>query len=299
MKKYFTINNGLKIYKSFKLAHFTTFKIGGRAEFFCIPRSANDIKSAIKFAEEKNLKKFILGGGSNVLISDKGLNGLVISVNKLNKIWIDRNFLITEAGAEIDKVSYYALKKSLSGLEFAGGLPGSIGGAVYMNAKAYGSSMSEIVHSVTVIDKKGKIIKLKNKDIGFSYKNSIFMNNGDLFIYSIELKLSKGDKKKIKELYNKNKNDRKLKGQYDFPSAGCIFKNDYELNLVIGRLIEEMGLKGTRIGDAMISYKHANFIINKGHAKTEDVKRLIELVEKKVFEEKGIKLHREIRLLGF
>ena len=290
----------LKIYQNFNISRFSTFKIGGKAEFFCMPESFKEIQDAISFAEKNNLKIYIIGGGANILFSDGLLNGLIISTKKLNKCCIENNFVTADSGISIDQLNKSVIKKSLSGLEFSSGLPGTLGGAVYMNARAYGKELADIVENVNVLDKKNrKIIDLKKQNLGFSYKKSVFMENPDYIIVSAVLKLSKGIKKVIKELYKKNKKDRIAKRQFEFPSAGCVFQNDYEKNIVTGRLIEELGLKGFKIGGAEISMHHGNFIINKDRAKAAHVKELIEYIEKIVYEKKGIELKREIRLLGF
>jgi UDP-N-acetylmuramate dehydrogenase len=299
MTNYYQTNHKLKINKSHKLAYLTTFKIGGLAKYFVEPKSKEQLKEAFLFAEKNNIKKYIIGGGANLLISDKGLDGLVISTRKLMKCRIKNDLITAECGISIKNLNKKILKHSLTGLEFTGGLPGSLGGAVYMNARAYGSQLSDVVETVLVIKEDGTEINLSNNELKFSYKNSIFMHNHDLFIYSVNLKLKKDNKKQIKKNYKKNINDRKFKGQYLYPSAGCTFKNDYNLNIVVGKLIDSLGLKGMKIGDAMVYQNHANFIVNINKAKADDVKKLIELVEKKVYEEKGIKLHREVRLLGF
>jgi UDP-N-acetylmuramate dehydrogenase len=168
-----------------------------------------------------------------------------------------------------------------------------------MNAKAYGSEFSKVVESVDVVNENFELETLTDQNLDFSYKNSIFMKRKNLFIFKIKLKLFKDAKNIIYNRYLNNLNDRKIKGQFDFPSAGCIFKNNYDIGIPSGKIIEDLGLKGFRIGDAQIYEKHANFIINKNKAKSEDVLKLIEFIEKQVFEKKGIKLEREVQLLGF
>lgn len=276
----------------------TTLKIGGKARFFCSPGSLNEIIECIKFSEKNKLKFFFVGGGSNLLISDNGINGLVISTERLKKIDVNNDEIILESGVSIDNLNKKALKNSLTGLEFSSGLPGSIGGAVYMNARAYGGEFSKVVKEVEVLTYDGKLKTFNEKDLNYSYKKSIFMKD-DFFIYKIKLKLKKGNLKEIRDRYLQNYLDRKTKSQYKFPSAGCVFKNDYDLNLICGKLLDEMGLKGTKYGGALVPDFHANFIINYKHAKADDVKKLIEHIEKKVMEEKGIKLEREIKLMGF
>jgi UDP-N-acetylmuramate dehydrogenase len=299
MKKYYQKNFKLKIYSSYKLSKLTTFKLGGSAEFFCKPRSLTELKRAFRFAIENNLKCHIIGGGSNLLISNKGVKGLVISTAKLNKISINNEKVIALCGSSVKKINKRLIKYSLSGMEFSGGLPGSIGGAVYMNARAYGGEFSDIVESVKALDIQGNEYLFNNQELNFSYKKSLFMDRRDLFIYSIILKLKKGNKKDIKLRYKRNIDDRKQKGQFDYPSAGCVFKNDYSTNTPAGRLIDELGLKGFQIGGARVYDKHANFIINKDKANPDDVVNLINFIEKKAAQEKKIKLEREIVLLGF
>ena len=289
----------IKIYKSYKLASLTTLKIGGRAEYFCMPNSISQVKDAYLFAKDNNLKTYIIGNGSNILISDHGLKGLVISTKKLNKYSFNKNIIVAEAGISVNKLNKKIIKHSLTGMEFTGGLPGSIGGAVFMNARAYGREMSNIVSLVCAIKKNEELLHFTNSQINFSYKQSIFENEQNLFILSVTLELKKSTFKKIKSLYKQNKKDRIKKGQFKFPSAGCIFKNNYDMGIPSGKIIDEVGLKGKKIGGAQISENHGNFIINTNNAKAEDIKKLIELIEEKVYKEKGIKLQREIRLLGF
>jgi UDP-N-acetylmuramate dehydrogenase len=288
-----------KIRKDVNLSNFSTFKIGGKADFFCAPSNFDEIRDAFLFAKEHGLATFILGGGANILISDNGFRGLIISTKNLVKTVIDGENAEAESGIMIDKLNVKLTKKSLSGMEFSGGLPGSLGGAIFMNAKAYGSDFAGITDHVEIINENLEIEMLQRKDMDFSYKKSIFMRRKGIFIYRIGMKLRHGLKNEIKLLYNKNSDDRKNKGQFTFPSAGCVFKNNYDIGIPSGKIIEEMGLKGMKIGGAEIYEKHANFIINKNNAKASDVLDLINLIELKVYEAKGIKLEREVQLLGF
>jgi UDP-N-acetylmuramate dehydrogenase len=289
----------LKIFKSYNIARHTNFKIGGKALFYCEPASADEIQSAYSFAEENRLQVYVIGGGSNILVSDAGINGIVLSTKKLNKIKITGAILTADSGAAIKEINKKLKKASLSGMEFTSGLPGSIGGAVYMNARAYGKEISQVIQSVTAIDSKGKIFRLKHNDLKYSYKKSFFMKKKDLIILSASFNLKKGDGREISELYREYYKDRLAKCQFKYPSAGCVFKNDSSKNIIAGKLIDELGLKQKRIGGAEVSKNHANFIINKHKAKASDVLKLIEFIEKKAYEEKGIKLEREVELLGF
>lgn len=251
----FYINN---IKKNILLAPYTTFKIGGKAKYFYEAKNREDLIKAIKWAKAaKGLPYFILGGGSNILISDKGFDGLVIKLS------------IGNAGVLLSKLVDESIKAGLTGLEWAVGIPGTVGGAVKGNASAFGVSMSDIVKSVK-----------RYKDI----------------ILSVELELKKGNRKKSQKLIQEYLEYRKKSQPMEFPSAGCIFKNpegDFA-----GRLIDQCGLKGTKIGKAMISKKHGNFIVNQGNAKAADVKKLIDLCKKKVKQKFGIELEEEIEYVG-
>jgi UDP-N-acetylmuramate dehydrogenase len=289
----------MKIKKNIPLSKFTTFRIGGNADFFSMPENQSDIITSLDFAKQRGLKCFVMGGGANLLISDDGFRGMVISTMKLKKVKIDGVSVLAESGVSVDALNAKLIRHSLSGMEFSSGLPGSLGGSIYMNAKAYGSEFSGITEYVEIINEKLVPEKLFKTELEYAYKSSIFMKRSGIFIYRIALKLNKEDKKEISISCEKNKNDRKIKGQFDYPSAGCIFKNSYDLGIPTGKIIEELGLKGTSIGGAEVFSFHANFIINRNNATATDVVKLIELIEKKVYEEKGIRLEREVQLLGF
>lgn len=285
------------IKKNIDLRQFTTFKIGGKAEYYSAPEDIEEVKYSLGFANDKGLKVIIIGGGSNLLISDDGVEGVVIHTAGLNKYKVDGASLTTESGLSVEKLNEIALSHSLSGLEFSGGLPGSIGGACYMNARSYGGEYADVVKEVTVVDAEGNASVVDKNNVKYSYKYSAFMDS-NYFIYDIKLELKRGDSSIIKENYLKNMNDRKTKGQFDFPSAGCVFKNNYQFGVSSGKIIEDAGLKGLVIGGAKISEKHANFLINNGDARAADVLKLIKFIENEVLEKKGIKLERELRIIG-
>jgi len=259
----------LNFKENVSLAEYTTFKIGGPAKYFLVVNNKDDLNEAVKFAKNKHLPHFILGGGSNLLISDHGFNGVIIKIQNTKYEIIDTK-IITDAGVELNTLVNSSIKNSLTGLEWAIGIPGTIGGAVKVNASAYNQDIKKLVKNIEKID--GTII-------------------------SIELELKKGDKNKslklIKEYIQKRKNTQPL----EYASAGCIFKNIPGKGA--GRLIDQAGLKGTKIGDAMVSEKHANFIINLGNAKSEDVIKLIELIKKVVKEKYNVNLEKEINYLCF
>jgi len=259
----------MDIKQDIALSPYTTFKIGGPAKYFVVAKSNKDLEEAVDFAKSKNLPYFILGGGSNLLVSDDGFNGLVILME--NNQWkIDGNKIIAEAGVKLGDLVKASIENELTGLEWAIGIPGTIGGAVKVKASAFGQNMAELVKDIK--EKHGTII-------------------------SVELELKKGNKKTSQELIKEYTEKRKKTQPLEYPSAGCIFKNIPGQGA--GRLIDQAGLKGTKIGQAMVSDKHANFIINLGGAKSEDVIKLIKLVKKTIKQKYKIDLQEEIQYLGF
>lgn len=278
----------MRFKKNVLLKNYTTFKIGGAAKYFYTAKTKTELIEAIKKAKKIKLPFFILGGGSNLLVSDKGFNGLVIKFGQ--------------------SLSSYVSK----GLEWAVGIPGTIQGGVYGNAGAFGKSMKDVVESIEVFDTKTEKIKIfKNKDCRFSYRNSIFRKKKNLIVLSVKIKnrASEGseDEEEDKVLFaSKKSNTKKIKQYLDykkqtqplnFPSAGSIFKNPK--GFLAGEIIERCGLKGKKIGKVKISEKHANFIVNLGNGKAKDVRKLINLVKKKVKNKFKINLKEEIQYLGF
>ena len=259
----------IKIQKNIPLAQYTTFKIGGPARYFFVAKNTQDLIKAVEFAQEKNLPFFILGGGSNLLVSDEGFDGLVIKANN-NQLTINNNKIIAEAGVKLNDLIRTSIEVGLTGLEWAIGIPGTIGGAVKCQARAFGQSISELVKDVKKTDE---------------------------IILSVELLLKKGNKKKSQQLIKEYLRKRKDSQPLDYPSAGCIFKNP--AGQFAGQLIEHGGLKGKQIGQAMISQRHANFIINLGNAQAKDVRKLIQLIKKSVNKNFKINLEEEIEYLGF
>ena len=259
----------IEVKENVLLADYTTFKIGGPARYFFIAKNKQDLIKAIEFAKNKHLTFFILGGGSNLLVSDNGFKGVVIKIQNQD-YRIDGTRIITDAGVELNTLVNLSIDNSLTGLEWAIGIPGTIGGAVKVNASAFGQNIKELVKNIKKINK---------------------------IIISVELDLKKGNKedslKIIKEYIQKRKNTQPL----EYASAGCIFKNTSGQGA--GRLIDQAGLKGTKVGQAMISEKHANFIINLGGAKSDDVINLIKLVKQTIKDKFNLELEEEIQYLGF
>jgi len=301
----------LKIKKNIILSSCTTFRIGGRAKYFFSAQNKKEIIQAVNWAKKKNLDFFILGGGSNILVSDSGFDGLVIRLDNKN-YKVNGNIVSVEAGMPLNELVKISIDNNLSGLEWAVGIPGTIGGAICGNTGAFGHSISDFILSVEIL--KNKEIKiLQKEDCSFSYRNSLFKNNRNIVILSAKFKLKKDNKKKSKEMLAKYLNQRKITQPVE-PSAGCIFKNPFctdlskinkklapikDNRISAGWLIEECGLKGYKIGQAQISKKHANFIINCGQAKAEDVIILISLTKQKVRDRFNIQLEEEIKYVGF
>jgi len=282
------------------LAPYTTYKIGGPASYFFEPKNLDDFKLSIGWALQQDIPYFVLGGGSNILVHDSGYRGLVVYTGELNRLDIRGNNITAECGLAVDRLVDGSLTHGLSGIEFAAGLPGTVGGALFMNARAYEGSFSNITEQVLAvrIEKRNvNDVMLKKEELGFSYKNSVFQLQ-EIYVYSALFSLVPGSKDKIRKEIKANRSRRRENGQYDFPNAGCIFKNDYRIGIPTGKLLEELGLKGKRIGDAEVYEKHANFIINRGNAAAEDVYRLIKFIEGEVKKKRGIALKREINLIG-
>jgi len=301
--------NGLK--EDIPLAKFTSFNIGGRAKYFFEGNNKREIIKAVSLAKQEDLPFFILGGGSNLLVDDKGYQGLVIKIqNSGLKIQKENsNFKVAAgAGTSLSLLVSNAAENGLSGLEWTVGIPGTLGGAIYGNAGAFGKSMKDIVKEVEVFDAKDLQVKIYSlEDCRFDYRESIFKKDKNLIILSAVLELKKGEKKEIENKMKRYLSERKKKQPMGFACAGSVFKNpsfaqtsrrfmtDRELSA--GELIERCGLKGRSIGGAKISEKHANFIINLGKAKFSDVRRLIDLIKKRVRSKFGIELEEELQYL--
>ncbi|QFI14702.1 UDP-N-acetylmuramate dehydrogenase [Borrelia sp. CA_690] len=281
------------------LNEYTTYKIGNISKLFFIPENIQEAENLFKAAIEEKIKLFILGGGSNILVNDeKEIDFPIIYTGHLNKIKIHDNKITAECGANFENLCKIALDNGLSGLEFIYGLPGTLGGAVWMNARCFGNEISEILKKITFINDKGKIICKEFKKEDFKYKISPFQNK-NFFILKIELNLKKENKKIIEEEMSKNKQARINKGHYLFPSSGSTFKNNKTFLKPSGQIIEECKLKGLSIGGAAVSEYHGNFIININNATSNDVKSLIEKVKTEVYLKTGLLLEEEVLYIGF
>ena len=277
-----------------ELRKHTSFRIGGPADLFIIPENGNDLIELLKSLTEENVPYLILGGGSNLLVSDRGVRGVVIQVGPgLSDFKFRRDSLVSESGVRFSRLARSAAERGLSGLEFAAGIPGTVGGAVVMNAGCGGGDISQVVTRVRTFKPGSGIKDWTKKDCQFKYRSSRFRGTGEI-VLEVEFKLSPGSPPEIKERMKKILAPRKQTLPLKYPNAGSIFKNppgDYA-----GRLIEAAGLKGERIGGAQISKKHANIIINRSTASSKDVEQLITLAQKKVREIFSINLDLEVEI---
>lgn len=275
----------------------TNFKIGGNADVFVIAKNIEEIKCVIKFSKENNILLTILGNGSNVLVSDKGIRGIVLQVGtKEIKIEKQKNALVeVEAGVMLGALAQVLLKQSISGFEFAAGIPGSIGGAIRMNAGAYGGEMKDIVKDVTVLNEKGEISVLTNEECEFSYRHSRFTDSKEIVI-KVTLELPLGDEAEIKAKMDEYDQSRREKQPLNLPSAGSTFKRGSDF--ITAKLIDECGLKGYTSGDAQVSTLHAGFVVNLGNATAQDVLNVVSHVKQVVLEKTGKQIELEVELLG-
>lgn len=278
-----------KIETNVSMKKYTTYRVGGNALCIAYPKNTTALVKLIKYLKNKEVKYKILGNGSNLLFSDNDYNGVLIKLTEFNDIkFLSKNKIRVGAGYNLIKLSLVTAKKGLTGLEFASGIPGTVGGSVFMNAGAYKSDMGYIIETVKVLTPDMKIINLENKEMDFHYRTSFLKKHPEYICLEVVIKLGKGKKEAIEEVI-KDRRERRLSSQpLEYPSAGSVFRNpegDFA-----GRLIEESGLKGEKHGGAMISSKHANFIINHNNAKASDIKYLIELAHDKVKENYNIDL---------
>ncbi len=273
----------------------TTFKIGGNADFLLLPTTIEQILGCIKICKENNIDYYIIGNGSNLLVSDKGFRGVIIKLFKnFNSIELDKNIIKVQAGATLSAIAKKAYDNSLEGFEFASGIPGTIGGGICMNAGAYGGELKDVVKEVIVL-KDDEIVVLSNKDCEFEYRNSKILKE-KLIVLEAIIELKSGKKEDILLKMKQNNKSRNEKQPVEYPSAGSTFKRPP--NNFAGKLIMEAGLAGKSIGGASISKKHCGFIINNGDATCEDVLKLADFACSQVKEKFNINLEKEIRVIG-
>lgn len=278
------------------MADHCTFKTGGCAEILYIPETPEQLKALLKQLKEDAVPFHIIGRGSNILVSDSGIKGAVIKLGEnFSKITMTDQGIKAECGASLFALASFALKHERCGLEFAAGIPGSVGGGVAMNAGAYGGEIKDVLYSAELLTQDGEIITVSNADLDLSYRHSRLQETGEIVLSAI-FALDKGNREISEALMKEFAGKRSDKQPLNFPSAGSTFKRPE--GYFAGTLIEQCGLKGCSIGGAQVSEKHAGFIINKGNATSRDIYELIKHVQKTVFEKEGVELTPEVRFLG-
>ena len=277
------------------MRQFTSMKVGGPADSLLFPRNVDELRKVVRYARRKKIPCLILGKGTNLVVRDKGVRGWVINLTQgMKKIHMDGEVVEAEAGLSLQSLVQFSIQKGHTGLEPFFGIPGTVGGGLTMNAGAWGAELKDVLLSITLMKEDGEIVERSRSKLRFSYRRLVLPSSW--IILKGRFQLKKGKKEEILERVKSYSEIRKRTQPLDYPSAGSIFKNPKEGPA--GKWIEEAGLKGFRIGQAMISDLHANFIINLGKAKAEEVIRLMEWVENKIYEEKGIFLEREVRVVG-
>lgn len=274
----------------------TTFRIGGPADYYICPHTPEEIREVISVCREEQIPWFIIGNGSNLLVSDSGYRGAVIQIYKnLNAVECRDNIIHAQAGALLSQIAAQALRCSLAGFEFASGIPGTLGGAVTMNAGAYGGEMKDVIKSATVLTEDGQILTLPVEELKLGYRTSIIKSESYI-VLEAEIELEAGDQTQICAHMEELSEKRRSKQPLEYPSAGSTFKRPE--GYFAGKLIMDAGLRGFRVGGAQVSEKHCGFVINTGNATAADVIGLIHEVQKKVEEQFGVKLEPEVRFLG-
>ena len=270
-----------------------SFKIGGKVKIVIYPKNLKELIDTIGILKSSKFRFVFLGNGTNTFFSDEGYDGAVISTKKMNKVSVTGTYITAQCGANLKDCCIVAFLNSLTGMEFAYGIPGNIGGCIYMNASAFGKDMSNIVLKTVVLDTEtGKLLTINKEEHLYGMKHSVFMDNKNYFIVETQLELQHGDKNKIYSSMEENMSKRNASQPLDKPSAGSVFKRP--LNNYASKLIDDAGLKKTTVGDAEVSELHAGFIVNNGNAKSSDVLNLIQIVKNRIFDLNGILLEEEI-----
>lgn len=279
------------------LSKHNTMKVGGPCDVLVEVRTIDDIKNTIKFAKENNIKYYILGNGSNVFATDKGYRGIIIKIAKYFSDYnVDGEFVTVTSGMGMPRLSMICYKESLTGMEFACGIPGTVGGGVRMNAGAYGSQMDTVVYQTKYLDQDGEIKVISLDEHEFGYRHSFFADHPEFIILETTFKLKKGNQEEIKEIMDKNNNARREKQPLEYANSGSTFKRPE--GYFVGKMIDESNLKGYSVGDAEVSTKHGGFVINKGNASAEDLMALIKHVQKVIKENYNIDLETEVIIIG-
>ena len=278
------------------MSRHTTFRVGGPADFFVTPKAKEEVRDVVRICKEAGMPYYIIGNGSNLLVSDAGYRGVIVQIYKeMNEVKVEGDLVKAQAGALLSVIAAKALGAELSGFEFASGIPGTIGGACVMNAGAYGGEMKDVLESVTVLTGEGKIIELGRNELELGYRTSVIAKKGYIVLGAV-LKLERGDGEKIKTYMDELKEKRVTKQPLEYPSAGSTFKRPE--GYFAGKLIQDSGLKGFTVGGAQVSEKHSGFVINKGNATAADVMELIRQVTAKVKEDTGVTMEPEVKQIG-
>ncbi|MEF9992087.1 MAG: UDP-N-acetylmuramate dehydrogenase [Paraclostridium sp.] len=284
------------IYIDEPMKNHISFKVGGPADFLVKPKDENQIKEVITFLKSNDIPYIVIGNGSNLLVKDGGIRGVVIKIaDNFNEFTVEDNTVFAQSGALLSFMGKAILNKSLTGFEFAAGIPGTLGGAIAMNAGAYGGEMKDIVKMVKLIDTKGNIFELSNEDMEFEYRKSL-INKQDYIVLSAVIGLKEGNYEEIKESMKELTKSRVTKQPLNLPSAGSTFKRP--VGYFAAKLIEDSGLKGLTLGGAQVSDKHAGFVVNIGDAKAKDILDLINVVKSTVYSKFGVMLEEEVKILG-
>lgn len=295
-QKFCSLLGGEKVLVNEPLSSHTTFRIGGPADYFLLPETADEVKGILEICKEEKLPYFILGNGSNLLVSDEGYRGVIIQLYRnFNGIKTEGNCIRACAGALLSGIAAAARNESLTGFEFAGGIPGTLGGAVVMNAGAYGGEMKDVLKEVTVMNGDGEILTLPVEELAMGYRTSVVKTAGYLVLEAV-ISLEKGEQEAIRERMRELTEQRTSKQPLEYPSAGSTFKRPE--GYFAGKLIMDAGLRGYTVGGAQVSEKHCGFVINRGGATAGDVCRLMEDVSAIVKEKFGVTLEPEVKFLG-
>lgn len=274
----------------------TTFRIGGAADYYLCPHTSEEIREIIQVCREEQIPCFVIGNGSNLLVSDSGYRGAVIQIYRnFSRVVCEETVIRAQAGALLSQIAAQAQKSSLTGFEFAAGIPGTLGGAVTMNAGAYGGEMKDVLKSATVLTGDGQIRRLSAEELKLGYRTSI-IKSGEYTVLEAEIGLERGDEEKIRSRMEELREQRKTKQPLEYPSAGSTFKRPE--GYFAGKLIMDAGLRGFCVGGAQVSEKHCGFVINTGDATAADVVGLIREIQRRVEEQFGVKLEPEVRFLG-
>ena len=291
-----TVLNKEKVYLDEPMKKHITFRVGGPADYFVTPSTVEEVKEIVALCKKEDMPYYILGNGSNLLVGDKGYRGVMIQIYKeMSGIEVDGEIIRVQAGALLSRIGVTALEAGLQGFEFAAGIPGTMGGAVVMNAGAYGGEMKDILVDATVLTPEGEVLVLKNEELELGYRTSVIVKK-NYIVLEATVKLAKGSKEEIRGRMDELKVQRTTKQPLEYPSAGSTFKRP--TGYFAGKLIQDAGLRGFQVGGAQVSEKHCGFVINKDNATAADVVELMKQVADKVHAEFGVTLEPEVKRIG-